>query len=515
MKKLIFAVLAAAAFMCAAKAADLPTAKPAEAQPSKPSCFSSLWNYLKSSVRDCPLSVGPFTFYANLDGGYGYEQWGTQVGRYADKPNYAIQRNSGDTHWLWSPNALSTSTVGVRLAQKVGDNWEIIGVVEAGFNPYSLQLINGPRSQADNNPYTPANQRTAFDTARAGTWDNGQGFVGVSNPTYGTLTFGRTNLLIQSALGAYDPVASVAFSQLGFTALYATFGASPTSRINTAFTYRLTYQGFRVAAQAQVGGYDQDNAATEQYQAQIGTDFAGFSFDAIARYAKNALTFQSFAGAATPIGYDPDSIVRATAMNTGGVALLGRYEWEKFKFYLGDIYSVSVNPSNPYYPYGVSSIAPGIIVPPGLRDDERLHGSASPQHGLDGRPLCSLVQPRVASGVYWESQNNFLAAPAVCTGSGPRPAAPDAPAAAIPIHSLSITDQFLAWTFMPAFWFRTSMAASPAASSTPRTSRRPSACVCGSENRPSGDPRRCNPSCNHPDRCLAHRRHPVPGVHMV
>ena len=71
-------------------------------------------------------------------------------------------------------------------------------------------------------------------------------------------------MLSQSALSAYDPVASVAFSQIGFTALYATFGASATSRINTGFTYRLTYQGVRAAAQAQIGGYDQGNAATEQ-----------------------------------------------------------------------------------------------------------------------------------------------------------------------------------------------------------------------------------------------------------
>ena len=111
-----------------------------------------------------------------------------------------------------------------------------------------------------------------------------------------------------SALSAYDPVTSVAFSQLGFTALYATFGASPTSRINTAFTYRLNYQGFRVAAQAQVGGYDQDNATTEQYQAQIGTDFNGFSFDAIAGYAKNALTFQSFGGASLHPGSIPTTL---------------------------------------------------------------------------------------------------------------------------------------------------------------------------------------------------------------
>src|SRR6516225_11937178 len=147
-----------------------------------------------------------------------------------------------------APNGLSTSTIGVRLAQRVGEDWEIIGVAEAGFNPYTLRLINGPQSLADNNLFTPADQSTHFDTARAGTWDNGQGYIGVSNPTYGTLTFGRTVLLSQSALGAYDPVASFAFSQIGFTTLYSTFGASPTSRINTLITYRLTYPNFRVAA---------------------------------------------------------------------------------------------------------------------------------------------------------------------------------------------------------------------------------------------------------------------------
>src|SRR3984885_12659103 len=228
-----------------------------------------------------------------------------------------------------------------------------------------MALLNGPQSLANNNLLTPANQTTHFDLARAGTWDNGQGFVGISNPTYGTLTFGRTVLLSQSALGAYDPVASVAFSQIGFSALYSTFGASPTSRINTAITYRLTCPNFRVAAQAQVGGYNQENAATQQYQAQIGTDFRGFSFDAIAGYAVNALTFQTSGGAPLPVGFDPNSIVRATALNTGGVELLGRYEWQKFKFYLGNIYSVSVNPSNAF-PNGVPSIATGIIVPAGF-----------------------------------------------------------------------------------------------------------------------------------------------------
>ena len=124
--------LIAGGFASIAHAADLPTAKPAEAEKSKPDCFSSLWNYLKSSVRDCPLSAGPLTLYGTLDGGVDYEQWGTRLGAYSDKANYAIQRNSSDTHWLWSPNGLSTSNVGMRLLQKIGDNWEIVGAVAIG-----------------------------------------------------------------------------------------------------------------------------------------------------------------------------------------------------------------------------------------------------------------------------------------------------------------------------------------------------------------------------------------------
>jgi hypothetical protein len=157
-KKLICAVLIACAVGGAAKAAE--TAK------DKRSCFSSVWDYFKSSVRDCPLRYGPIAVYGTIDTGFGYEQWGAPLGTFADKPNYAIQRSSGNTHWLWSPNGLSTSTIGVRLAQEVAKDWEILGVAEAGFNPYTMRLINGPQSLADNNPFTPPNQTTHFDTAR-------------------------------------------------------------------------------------------------------------------------------------------------------------------------------------------------------------------------------------------------------------------------------------------------------------------------------------------------------------
>ena len=91
--------LANATDLAARKSEQLPT-------PAAPDCFSNLWTYLSSSVDGCPLSYAGVTLYGTLDGGYGYETHGVPGNPSADKVNYAIQKNSGNTHWLWSPNAL-------------------------------------------------------------------------------------------------------------------------------------------------------------------------------------------------------------------------------------------------------------------------------------------------------------------------------------------------------------------------------------------------------------------------
>ena len=164
-----------------------------------------------------PFNYAGITLYGTLDGGYGYETHGVPGNPSAGKVNYAIQKNSGNTHWLWSPNALGTSVIGLKMEENIGGLWSLIGVVEAGFNPYSGMLINGPRSRADNNVNALANQTANYNSSRAGQWDNSQGFIGFSNPVYGRLTFGRTNSLSLDALSSYDPVASTAFSPLGLS----------------------------------------------------------------------------------------------------------------------------------------------------------------------------------------------------------------------------------------------------------------------------------------------------------
>lgn len=417
MKRLSFIVLSTVGMASIGHAQSLPSVKGDADQPK--ACFSDFWTYMNSTLKDCPLSYAGITLFGNIDGGYGYETHGAPMGYSADKVNYAIQRNSGGGAWLWSPNGASTSTLGVKIEEKIIDKWLFIGVAETGFNPYSLNLINGPQSLADNNPNKNANQRTQFDSSRAGQWDNGQGFFGVSNADYGTLTFGRTNTLAQSALGKYDPVASVAFSQIGFSAAYAGFGASPTVRSNTAVTYRLDYEDFRFGAQAQVGGYELGNATTGSYQVQFGADFGDFSFDAVGAWANNAVTLASYAGAAPPAGYAPDSILKATVSNHAGVELLAQYKWDKFKFYAGYIYSQTTNPSNANYPNGLPTIiASGLFVPPGAVTTNAYNIPRDQNTVWTGLRYAAAKNLELSAGVYWESQNDYLQGPTVCTGSG-------------------------------------------------------------------------------------------------
>ncbi len=417
MKKLLLIVLATTGLASVASAQSLPSVKGDAEQPK--SCFSEFWTYMNSTIKDCPLSYAGVTLFGNIDGGYGYESHTTPMGYSADKVNYAIQRNSGRGAWQWSPNASSTSTLGVKVEEKIVDKWKFIGVAETGFNPYSLNLINGPESLAYNNLNKNAFQRSAFDSSRAGQWDNGQAFFGISNPDYGTLTFGRTNTLAQSAIGKYDPVASVAFSQIGFSAAYAGFGASPTVRSNTAFTYRLDYQGIRFGAQAQVGGYELGNATTGSYQFQLGADFGNLSLDAIGGWANNSVALASYAGSGLPAGYDPLSILKATVSNNAGFELLAEYKWDKFKFYAGYIFGQTSNPSTTYYPGGLPTvIAAGIFVPPGSVTSNAYNLARDQNTVWTGLKYAAMKNLELSAGVYWESQNDYLQGPAVCTGSG-------------------------------------------------------------------------------------------------
>jgi predicted porin len=250
MKRIGYAVAAAIGSLVtpqapAGHAADLPTKKEAPQSPPV-NCLASFWTWLDSTAADCPLSYGPFTDYATVDVGLGYNTngaaysaaWNNGVNSFVTKQNYGVK-------WLWTPNGLSQSVAGVKMDQPIGWGWSLIGTVETGFNPYYGYLADAQRSQVQNNGKAPVLQGANADSSRSGQWDNSQGFIGLSNKTYGTLVVGRVNTLSLDAINAYDPMGgSYAFSPLGFSGSYAGFGDTEVARANTAVKYRADFMNF-------------------------------------------------------------------------------------------------------------------------------------------------------------------------------------------------------------------------------------------------------------------------------
>jgi predicted porin len=268
----------------AANAADLATAKLAPPPPSTASCFASFYDWLSASAADCPLSYAGVTVYGQIDFGVGYSSHAARFNRYSPSGvAELILKMSRGPQFQLVPNGISQSNIGVKGQEEFAPGWALIFDVNAGFDPYSLQLANGPRSLVQNNNVPVQLQQANRDSSRAGQWDNGRAHVGVSNSTFGTLTFGRQSSLSSDLLGAYAPMGgSYAFSLIGNSATYLSgVGDDEVVRYNTSLKYQFSYDNLRAAGVWQFGGYKQGNGSNGGYQFDIGFDYAGFSFDAL------------------------------------------------------------------------------------------------------------------------------------------------------------------------------------------------------------------------------------------
>lgn len=389
MKKLGVALAIAIASVGAARAADLPTKKEAPA-PAPVNCFASLWTYLDSTAADCPLSWGPFTAYATLDWGLGWESHGAGYNAAWNNgvDSFVTKQSGPHSQWLWTPNGLSQSVVGLKMSQPLPflsgpflSGWSLIGTWELGFNPYWGYLADAQRSQVQNNGRALTQQNANADSSRTGQYDNSQRFIGLSNKTYGTLTVGRVNSLSLDMINSYDPMGgSYAFSPLGFSGSYAGFGDTEAARANTAVKYRLDYPypsfygaNFRLGGLIQWGGYDQGNGTTGLYQGQAGADFNLFggtpyagvlSMDFIGSWAKDVANVGTFSGTCSILTKGPfagqtacssgipafynNTDVTATLSNNTGFLLAAKYKVHALTVFGGYGWYKQANPSDDY-----------------------------------------------------------------------------------------------------------------------------------------------------------------------
>ena len=121
---------------------------------------------VNTSADDCPMSAYGITLYGTLDVGLGYESWGTTNNPSADKNDYGIQKSGRRGYLAADLQRAQHSVIGLKMKEDLAPlglaGWSLVGVLEAGVNPYSGMFLNPPRSLADQN-FSRANQISLAD----------------------------------------------------------------------------------------------------------------------------------------------------------------------------------------------------------------------------------------------------------------------------------------------------------------------------------------------------------------
>ncbi len=311
------------------------------------------------------LSWNGVTFWGVVDVGFGYQTngapissggyWGLNYNAYADSP-----AGRGPISSL-TANAMQQSQVGIKIDEPLGDSWRAIGALDTGFNPLYGVLADGCSSLIANNGKAASQQTVNSDVSRCGQPFNGNAYGGVSNPTYGTLTFGRQLALASSNLVSYDPMESAfGFSLLGWSGSIAGGeGLSEGSRWDDAVKYAYDTGVFRAGAMYHMGA--QDTAIHgNAYAGDVGFTWSGFSVDAVYTVETDGLNAGLFGvGACGTAGTPSCNTLKITATNTEGAGIAGKYVYNlggggktgspssNLTFYAGYNHVRNSDPSNP------------------------------------------------------------------------------------------------------------------------------------------------------------------------
>ena len=404
-----------------AYAADLPNTKPAA--PPQPPTLASCASPSDFVMTACPLTYYGVTVYGMVDLGVGYQDHASPFNRYyGNGVNELISKNSQGGHFQPVPGAMGGSdggVIGIKGAEPLAPGWTFVFNLAAGFDPYSMQFVNGARSLADNNGLPLNLQNANGDSSRAGQWYNGAANFGVSSTTFGTLTFGRQNSLTLDGIIAYDPFsASPAFSVIGFAGGLQGAGDTEDSRFNTSVKYRVNIGQFRIGAMAFGGGQKWENGADHGFEGQIGGDFdiggGKLSLDAIYARLYDAV-FLSLLSASQNTAH-PGTLA-ATIADTENFMLLSKYAYGPVQVYAGFQRQIFMNPSSPQL--NTFETLGGYYVI-GADITNNAYGSASANSKIldvywTGAKYALSSDLDVMAGFYHEYQHNYSVVP--CSNS--------------------------------------------------------------------------------------------------
>jgi len=411
-------VVSVSLLACDATAADLPTlppAPPGTAALGLSRCFASLYDFVVADPDDCPLAWNGIRLYGRLDWGVGYETHGAPFnGNYPNGVNTLIKRNSNRPLTTIAPNGLGQSYIGLKGVEPIASGWSLVFNLQNGFDPFTLQRANGPKSLVQNNT-TPLDQQTANgDSNRAGQLFNTEAYAGLSHPTFGTLTAGRQNSLILQGLGDYDAMNSApAFSVIGVSSVAAGGGDTENARYNTSAKYQVDVGPLRFSALYQFGGFDQGNGSNGAFSTEVEGHFGPLSLDLVGQKVKDAVSLSNFGQNPLPAGV-PLNGLKATLSNKASGMAAARYTFDKATLYAGWEYILFANPSDAY-PNGFTAIG-NYPVPAGF-----VNATAYTEHKIlrifwTGIKYAVRDDLDIAASYYHYYQNDYNTSP--CTDGG-------------------------------------------------------------------------------------------------
>jgi hypothetical protein len=196
----------------------------------------------KATVKAKPpenddICIKGICVYGNFDMGVTYISHSTGYAGSAVAPlDTLVSRNGGaGSYFGVGGNQLSSSFIGLRGKQEIGDNLYAVFNLQTLFNPASGVTGNGVATVAQNNGLPFGSLQNAFgDSSKAGQLFNNAAYFGISSPTYGTVTIGRQNSLSSDLITNYDPLSgSNAFSVISFRARTAVAATPRTASTTT------------------------------------------------------------------------------------------------------------------------------------------------------------------------------------------------------------------------------------------------------------------------------------------
>ncbi len=175
---------------------------------------------------------------------------------------------------------MSTSFIGLRGKQEIGDNLYAVFNLQTLFNPACGMNANGTATIAQNNglPFN-ALQNSFGNSSKGGQMFNNAAYFGLSSPTYGTFTMGRQSALTSDLVVNYDPLSgSNSWSVITFQGANGGGGDTENRIYDNSYEYRVNVGPVRFAAEVQAknGG---NSGTGNAFEGNIGFDYMGFSLD--------------------------------------------------------------------------------------------------------------------------------------------------------------------------------------------------------------------------------------------